>query len=237
MSFAKGIKFNEYRQELLHLLLPARCGACSVPLAGSERALCTSCLRRLPRTRSHLYPCRLLEEKIYGRIPLSPARSFLVFNRTGMTRELLHHVKYEGRPDLARALGQLYAYEMKQQGIQLAADALLPVPLHWRRQWQRGYNQSEAFAAGIAEVFDIPVKSRWLRRTGRRNSQTRKTRFERWGRMEGEFEYSGKQPLEGLQLLLVDDVVTTGSTLEACARELCRHGSPVPGFITLAVVK
>ncbi len=237
MSFAKGIKFSVFGNEILEWFLPSRCGACGDPLVRSERALCTTCLRRLPRTQSHRWTCSLLEEKLYGRIPMHPAYSFLVFSRRGMTRELLHHIKYEGRKDLAWQLGRMYALELRESGVRLPSGRLVPVPLHWRRAWKRGYNQAAWFARGIASVTGIPVDEHTLQRVGAHTSQTRKTRQERWGRMQGQFSLRKNARVAGSSLLIVDDVLTTGSTVEACAKVLREAGAARTGILTLAVVK
>lgn len=237
IRFAKGIKFQLFTNELSNLLFPRTCGACYRPLVNSERNLCTICLYNLPKTLSHLYTCELLEQKMYGRIPVSPLYSFLTFSRYGMTRELLHHIKYEGRKDLAYDIGRMYGRDLIQDNTEIHADLLVPVPVHWRRAWTRGYNQAEWFANGLSHELNIPVLADSLYRTRSMKSQTKKSRYDRWGRMEGQFTVRNNQGVINKNVWIVDDVITTGSTLAACAEELLIAGAAQIGIITLAVVR
>lgn len=234
---AKGIKFSQFVYEFVNLLLPDRCGACALPLVCSEEILCTSCLMRLPRSQSHRWTCRLLEEKIFGRFPFHEAFSFLIFSPTGVARELLHQIKYEGRYDLAYHLGRLYGIELLRDNVSMQADYIVPVPLHWRRGWWRGYNQAEFFARGFADIQQLHVCPNGLIRKHHGSTQTKETRFERWNRMDGQYTWNQKVRIEGKTIILVDDVITTASTLSSCAGEALKAGASQVGLLTLAVVR
>ncbi len=179
----------------------------------------------------------MLEQKVFGRYPFQPAWSYLVFSRYGLTREILHHIKYDGHQRLARQLGRMYSRELISDGVGLSADMLIPVPVHWRRHWRRGYNQAACFASGLEDVVGIPSEDSILYRKNNRKSQTTTKRIARWGRMEGQFGVQTPAAVFGKQIILVDDVITTGSTLASCADVLLDAGVSGIGIITLAVVK
>lgn len=235
INFVKGIKFKPF--DICELIFPSRCGACGRVLVRHERKLCTLCYRALPRTHSHKWKSELLEQKMYGRIPVNTMLACLEFSRHSLTRELVHHIKYEGRIDLAYELGLMYANELKKDNYKLAADTLVPVPVHWRRRWKRGYNQAEAFANGLGAVLGIPVDTKLLIRMNLTQTQTAKTRYERWAVLENQFRVNKPERLSCRRVIMVDDVITTGSTLDSCVRTLYENNVLSAGIIALAVVR
>lgn len=237
LVFCKGIKFSVFADDLYSLLIPGRCGACGRTLVRSELSICSYCYRSLPRTKSHVWPCPLVEQKVYGRVPMQPVLAYLVFTRYGLTQDLIHHIKYENRYDLAYQLGRMYGQELKRDNYQLPAEGLIPVPLHWMKMYKRGYNQANEFASGLGEALDLPVLTEALVRRRNARSQTTKSRYDRWSVMDGQFTVNKSCDLKQRRVVLVDDVITTGSTLGSCAIALLKAGVTQVGVISLAVVQ
>jgi ComF family protein len=209
---------------------------CHLALVKSERQLCGYCLQKLPKARM-VNPVRNPVFDIFrGRVPLRNAGAFLIFRRGGITRRLLHEIKYKDNRDLAVWLGEICAAELSAQGVE-SVDMIIPVPLHRRKLKQRGYNQSEAFADGLGAKWQVPVNTEILIRKTFTQTQTRKSRWERWRNVEEVFIATNSEALRGKKILLVDDVVTTGATLEACVRVLMQAGALCIDIQTIAFAK
>lgn len=218
---------------LAHLLFPQLCAGCRRPLLAEERLLCLGCARHLPRTGYHTLPDNDTALRFAGRVPFERATSFAHFTDGGLLQHLLHRMKYGRRTDVAVALGRLFGQELHGAGWMQGIDAIIPVPLHPRKEAKRGYNQSERLAAGLSDATGVPVRSHALRRTRFTESQTQKTRAERLANVSGAFRVRGEAALHGKHVLLLDDVLTTGATMEACAAALLR----VPGLrVSLATL-
>jgi ComF family protein len=168
---------------------------------------------------------------------MQPVLAYLVFTRYGLTQDLIHHIKYENRYDLAYDLGRMYGQELKRDKYYLPAEYLIPVPLHWLKMYKRGYNQANEFAMGLGEVLNIPVLTDALIRRRNARSQTTKSRYDRWTVMDGQFVVNELRDLKQKRVVLVDDVITTGSTLGSCAIALLKAGVMQVGVISLAVVQ
>lgn len=158
-----------------------------------------------------------------GRIPVQNTSACWLFEKNGKVQNILHSIKYENNKELAFFSGALYAEELKQDQAFSTCTLILPIPLHEKKLKQRGFNQSELFAKGLSKGLNIPVNSDLLTRVKETATQTRKKKFERWENVEGIFELKSKAPLINQHILLVDDVITTGATLEAawsCLKEI-----------------
>ena len=218
------------------LFFPRPCLACHEPLVAGEQHLCTGCRAELPYTDSHLLPPdqNPLARRFWGRLPVRHTFSYLRFLRHGRVQQLLHQLKYQGQAGVGRALGQLYGAELAAAGLGPEFDVLVPVPLHRRKLARRGYNQAEAFAAGLATALPCPSAPHALRRTEHTASQTRKGRAERWQNVATVFEVAEPAAVVGRRVLLVDDVLTTGATLEACGAALLAAGAQTVSIATIA---
>lgn len=172
----------------------------------------------MAKTNSHKFEDNFIEAKFYGRVELLFAWSYLYFHQDGIAQKLLHYLKYKNTPDVGIELGKRYAYEIKSVLENYHLDMIIPVPLHFKRLKKRGYNQSEKFAQGISLVTGIPVIN-GLKRTKATSTQTAKNRVERWSNVDNIFKID-KEEIKGKRVLLVDDVITTGATIEACVQEL-----------------
>jgi ComF family protein len=213
---------QQLAQGLLHLFYPRLCEGCSKPLLPAEQVLCLSCGMHIePNDYNHIAG-NDTEMRLAGRIPFSYATSFAPFINDGLLQHLLHGLKYQGKKEIGIYLGKIFAYSLQQTDWIATIDAIVPVPLHAKKQAARGYNQCMLIAAGMSDILRIPVISNVLIRTRHTESQTQKTRAERVQNMQDAFAVKDAAALKGKHLLLVDDVLTTGATLEACALSLLK---------------
>lgn len=217
-------------QDLLYdffrLVFPAYCYACSQALVKGENCVCTECRIKLPYTNLHVTPeeAHQVSRRFWGLVRIAQVLPYLYFRRAGRVQKLLHQLKYKGAKDLGEALGHWYGSELRNQGFQTQFDVIVPVPLHPRKLRQRGYNQAACFGLGLAQELDIRCSDHLLMREKEGDTQTRKTREERWQNVEGIFRVGVPLEAKGKRILLVDDVITTGATLEACATALYAAG-------------
>jgi ComF family protein len=222
--------------DFLSLIYPRNCVCCGNGLWGQEQVICTFCDFHLPRTWFHLEHDNPVSRTFWGRIRLEGAASYLHFNKGNNVQQLIHHLKYKGRKDIGIYLGARYGLSLKNSPFFHTAELVIPVPLHRKKMRQRGYNQSEQFAIGLADAMNIPV-GKQLIRTSPSGTQTRKSRFTRWENVSGIFRVPDPIKLSGKHILLVDDVITTGATLEACAGALSLIPDTRISIATIAAVK
>ena len=222
--------------DLVALFFPQACLACTEPLVAGEQHLCTGCRTELPYTDYHLLPAAQnpLGRRFWGKLPVVHVVSYLRFLRHGRVQQLLHQLKYQGQEQVGRALGQLYGAELLASGLGAEFEVVVPVPLHRRKLARRGYNQADAFAEGLAAALPGQRASHALRRTEHTDSQTRKSRAERWQNVAAVFEVAQPASVVGRHVLLVDDVLTTGATLEACGGALLAAGARAVSIATIA---
>ncbi|KAA9332968.1 ComF family protein [Hymenobacter busanensis] len=222
--------------DFVSLIFPHTCLACQQPLARGETHICTGCRTQLPYTDYHrLSPTdNPLLRRFWGRVPVHYALSYLRFLRRGRVQHLLHQLKYQGQREVGSALGLMYGQELADSELVTGIDLIVPVPLHPRKLAKRGYNQSDSFAEGLAQSLQVPWSATGLHRTSYTVSQTRKTRAERWENVADVFGVSKPDTVQGQHVLVVDDVLTTGATLEACAIKLLDAGAAKVSIATIA---
>ena len=212
---------KEMAEGLSHLIYPRLCEGCSKPLLAEEEVLCLNCnVYHLPRTAYHHIADNETAMRFAGRVQVEKATSFAYFTPDGLLQHLLHGLKYDNKKYIGTYLGKQLAYDLVQIDWQRGIDAIVPVPLHPDKEALRGYNQSQLLAEGMAEVWGIPMWNDVLKRVKNTETQTQKSREERIENMQGAFEAVATEKIQGKHLLLVDDVLTTGATLEACANAL-----------------
>jgi ComF family protein len=170
----------------------------------------------------------------WGRCVIEKASSFSFYTRGSRMRKLIHNMKYRQRKEIGYELGRLYSASLKSSGFSDDFDLIIPVPLHPSKLRKRGYNQSEYIARGIAEVTNIPVETMCLKRVVGAGTQTKSSRFDRWLNVKGIFKVDRPDKLIGKHILLVDDVITTGSTIESCAIELLKIENVKVSVVALA---
>lgn len=204
-------------QSALHLVLPRLCAGCSSPLHSGEALLCLACDLELPRTAFHTDEGNEASARLAGRFLFQRATAYLHFGEESLTQHLIHALKYKRRAGVGVALGEAFGGELRDCDWAGDVNLIVPVPLHPKKEAARGFNQSALIAEGLEKALGIRHNARALRRTRRTESQTRKTRAERIENVAGAFAVRHPQKLEGKHVLLVDDVLTTGATIEACA--------------------
>lgn len=230
------MRFN-YWQDFMSLVFPETCCICKRSLFPFENQLCRFCIARLPRTDYHLLPeDNDLKNKVLGLAPVTKVISYLRFSKNGMSQKILHHIKYKNKPFLARRLGYMYGDLLKEHGYDNCWDALVPVPLHAKKWKARGYNQSEELALGMAESLALSCRNLLIREIPTQ-SQTNKNRMERWENVSDVFIVSFPKEVLDQRLLIVDDVMTTGATLAACALAIQQYEPESIDFAVLAAGK
>lgn len=211
---------TDLKEAILHLLFPHVCEGCGTDVIDTKHFLCLKCHASLPKTDFHLYPNNPIEKMFWGRLPLTHATAQYYFSKDSAMQHLMHGLKYKGNKDLGIYLGQLMGHALNNSNRFRYVDALIPLPLFPLKERKRGYNQATVLCEGIAEVLAKPILNNVVTRTTHTDSQTKKNRIQRWQNMEGRFELINKELVKGKHVLLVDDVITTGATLEACGAEL-----------------
>lgn len=207
-------------ENLLQVFYPHLCPVCNEHPISSEQFLCTSCMHGIPRTEFHKIADNPVEKRFWGKVNVYRATSFFRFQKGSMYRVLLHELKYKNNPEIGIFLGALAASEMEQSWMS-TVDLILPVPLHPRKFAIRGYNQSEYITRGLSRVLThAECRTDVLIRTKENTTQTRKNVFQRYENTAGIFAINPSADLTGKHILIVDDVLTTGSTIEACIKSI-----------------
>lgn len=202
--------------DFVSLLFPRLCQSCGEPLVRNEEVICLACLADLPRTDYHIRRENELEKAFWGRCFIEKAAAFAYYRRGGIMQELTHRLKYNGITSIGDYFGRLYGSILMESGFLDDIDVIVPVPLHPVKERKRGFNQSMVIAEAIGRAASIEVSGRYIYRRSDSDTQTRKSRVERWENVENIF-VAGEDAKKGSShLLLVDDVITTGSTIEAC---------------------
>lgn len=220
------IALRTYLADFVSLLFPQLCPACGQSLMANEDLLCTECRYTLPQTNFHQHPDNIVAQQFWGKMPLQGAYALYYFSKGGKVQSLMHHFKYSGMQRIGNVLGNIAGAQLAESEVYNTANLIIPVPLHQKRLKERGYNQSACFAQGLAEKLNVAVEEDNLIRLKATETQTHKSRFARYENMKEVFAIANPERLENKHILLVDDVVTTGSTLEACGNVLLS----VPGL-------
>lgn len=221
-------------ENFLSLFFPSLCLWCENALLVTEKYICIGCELQLPKTNFHLTPGNAAEKTFYGRVAIENTSSFLFFQKGNITQQVVHTLKYKQQPQLGIFLGENYAYALKQCDWIKTIDIIIPVPLHKKRLAERAYNQSQMFARGLSQVLNIPYFTHCIEKGASTSSQTKRSRFSRWKNMEDSFLITDTTLLIGKNILLVDDVITTGATLEACAIEILKIPNTKVSIATIA---
>ena len=204
--------------DLIDLIFPRTCVVCGELLSPQEKDICINCLSTLPKIEKiHLDE---IEKSFWGKVEIERATSFMYYHKNSPYNNLIHRLKYKNRPDTGDRLAFLAAKEIAESGFFDDIDAIVPLPLSKRKMRQRGYNQCDYIAKGLSRATGIPVIKNVVKRLKNNETQTHKSRDERWQNVEGIFALSDATLLEGKHILLIDDILTTGATLASCAKSI-----------------
>jgi len=212
-------------KHIINLFFPAVCAGCNSLLSSNEKVICTLCRHNIPLTNQHLNPDNEAFKKFYGRIPLEYASALLYFHKKGIAQEIIHKLKYKGHQEIGTVLGHWYAQDLKEIKILETVDVIIPVPLHKRKYRERGYNQVTTFGKALSTDLNILYNDSILKRKVYSKTQSKKNLLGRTEGIESIFDVSFTEADHDKHFLLIDDVITTGSTLEACSRALLK----IPG--------
>ena len=212
-------------KNIINLFFPPACAGCHSFLISNENVICTQCRHNIPLTNHHLNPENEAFKKFYGRIPVKHTSALLYFHKKGIVQELIHNLKYKGQEEIGTVLGEWYAEDLKNSEIIQSIDEIIPVPLHKRKLRERGYNQVTNFGLALSKHLNIPYDSNLLVRNIYSKTQSKKTLLSRSDGIDTIFDVVFTEKDHNKHFLLVDDVITTGSTLEACSHALLK----IPG--------
>jgi len=215
------ISVREIKESFFRLLFPGVCPGCGNEIHNEYSVLCLRCINDMPETSFERYAANPVEKKFWGRIALETATAQYYFTRESLMQTLMHEFKYRGNKALGLQLGRLMG-ERIAIGGRINADVLVPLPLFEAKERKRGFNQSTLLCQGMTEVLRIPVLEQAVVRPQFTETQTKKGRVERWRNMDGKFVLKQPDLLANRHVLLIDDVVTTGATLEACGTEILK---------------
>ena len=220
----KGIKhkitYMLWINDFISLVYPKICAACGNSLWVHEKVICTFCDFHLPKTNYHQISENPVSKLFQGRANIYSASAYLFFHKGSKVQQLVHQLKYKGRKDVGVYLGNSYGQVLLQSPLFIEIDLIVPVPLHPKKLMKRGYNQSDQFGVGLSESMKIPMNNQVLIRCRSNETQTKKARFKRWENVDNIFMVKNPDALKGKKILLVDDVITTGATLESCINAL-----------------
>jgi Predicted amidophosphoribosyltransferases len=220
--------------DFISLLFPRLCYACGNQLIRNESLICTECFVVIPRTNYHLVEDNPVAQLFWGRCLIDKAAAFSYYHKGSRIRMLIHNLKYKGIREIGYELGRIYGLSLKESGFTNDIDMIIPVPLHPMKERIRGFNQSETISMGIADVTRLPVDIKSLARILVSATQTKRSRYERWTNVEGIFQVIDSETIMGKHVLLVDDVITTGSTIESCTNELLKIEGVKVSVVALA---
>jgi len=212
------VNIKKLTNSFISLFFPCLCPVCKEPLTGQENSICWDCSLSLPKTNSYSHEENRAAKRFYGKIQLERAASYLYYNKRGAAQKIVYEIKYKRNLSLGRSMGEAMAKDILASGFFEGIDCIMPVPLHKKKLKYRGFNQSLALAEGISEVSRIPIENKSLVRKKFSATQTKKGLYARWLNTKNRFTLYNKESFQNKHILLVDDVLTTGSTLEACAQ-------------------
>jgi len=203
--------------DFINLFYPHICNICERELLKNEDVICVKCLHELPVTNFHQDNDNAVKKVFYGRIEIENATALLLFQKKGAVQKLIHQLKYRGTREIGSFLGKWLGQELSASPLYSQIEAVIPVPLHKKKLRSRGFNQTEDFGKEIAAALQVPYLDNVLLKTSFSTTQTLRGRLARWGNIDETFILANPELISGKHILLVDDIITTGATLEACA--------------------
>lgn len=229
-------KLSNIINDINTLLLPVVCFGCNAQLYRGEKHLCTVCRHQLPLTEYTFNVENPVDRIFYGRINIKKANSFLFFTDHGIVKNLIHHLKYKGQEQIGMFLGDWFGNILTENNHLPSIDFVIPVPLHRKKLKKRGYNQTSLFAKQLAFHLSSTYNDQLLVKTANTRTQTKKTRLSRWYDNRSLYEITNPSLLKNKNILLVDDVITTGATMELCTTQINKVPGATVFIASMAVV-
>ncbi|GHV43423.1 amidophosphoribosyltransferase [Bacteroidia bacterium] len=229
------MKFAAIFTEFLNLVFPNCCLVCGENLLTDEQFICTKCINDIPKTNFHLQKDNPAEKRFWGKVNIFRATAFFYYQKGSAFQTLIHHLKYKGDKELGEVLGRFAAADLLESADFASVDCIVPVPLHINKFRKRGYNQSEFIAQGLAAVMHKELDTQNLYRAIENPTQTKKSVYERFQNTEGIFALKNPQLFDNKHIMIVDDVMTTGSTLEGCVVAMNNVKNIKISLFTLAI--
>jgi len=234
-SWNKALHLSDLVNDLMYLAYPDLCRICGTPLNREETLLCHNCLYQLPKIKQNSYTDNNAASHFYGKIPFVKAAAGLNYLKESSVQTVIELMKYKGVKEIGRLLGSFTGARLQQDGFFKDIDILVPVPLHPKKQQIRGYNQSEWIVKGLSDCCGLPMDTRTLKRVSDNKTQTTRHLYERWKNVASIFSLEEVALFENKHILLVDDVLTSGSTLEACGQAVLKAQGASISFFALAM--
>jgi ComF family protein len=217
-----------------HIFFPHLCVGCGSDLISDDQFLCLQCINQLPATNFELHANNPVEKIFWGRAAIKSATAQYYFTKNSILQNILHQFKYKSKKDIGIYFGRIMGEAICASNRFTDIDAIVPLPLFASKEKKRGYNQATVLAEGISSVMNVPVSKNSIGRIIATDTQTKKNRIERWQNIDGKFKLKEKESIAGKHILLIDDVITTGATLDACANELLEAEGIQVSVATLA---
>lgn len=222
------------KDALLHLFFPHLCAGCSTDVLDEQELICSTCMRSLPFTAFEKIENNPVEKLFWGRTTIQHASSVFYYITDSPLQEIIHHIKYKNYPELGVYMGKIMGLQLKNILSINKIDFMLPMPLHPTKEYARGYNQSTVLCQGIQATTEIPYLDQVLIRNFNTDTQTKKSRIERWENVAEVFEITNPSAIQAKRILLIDDVITTGASTEACANLLLKNKAASVSICSLA---
>lgn len=224
-------------QSIINLFFPKSCSGCDALLLTNEKVICSICRHNIPLTNHHLSIENEAFRKFYGRIPVEHASAFLYFHKKGIVQKLIHNLKYKGHEEIGTLLGEWYTEDLKEIISSLKTDEIIPVPLHPKKYRERGYNQVTTFGKSLAEKLELNYNETILFRKVYSKTQSKKNLLGRTEGIETIFDVHFTEKDHNKHFVIIDDVITTGATLEACGRALLKIPGAKISIICIAMAQ
>ncbi|MBP2831324.1 ComF family protein [Aquimarina sp. U1-2] len=222
-------------RDLAYLFYPIHCAACNNALYRNEKLLCTTCRHELPLGNFHTINAKKIEKVFYGRVKIENAASLFIFEKGSLVQNLIHNLKYKGREEIGEELGKWLGEKLYTNKNYHEIDAVIPVPLHKKRLRERGYNQVEKFGKEIAKKLKTAYIDTVLKKNTYHKKQSKHNKSTRWANTSETFDLQNTSLLENKHILVVDDIITTGATIESCIELLSSIPNVKISVATMAV--
>jgi ComF family protein len=224
-------------KSIINLFFPKSCSGCDAILLANEKVICSICRHNIPLTNHHLLVENEAFKKFYGRIPVEYASAFLYFHKKGIVQKMIHNLKYKGHEEVGTLLGEWYTEDLKETISSLKTDEIIPVPLHPKKHRERGYNQVTTFGKSLSEKLGLNYNETILFRKVYSKTQSKKNLLGRTEGIETIFDVHFTEKDHNKHFIIIDDVITTGATLEACGRALLKIPGAKISIICMAMAQ